>query len=326
MFTNFAVPTALKIGWRNLIKNKTFSFVNIAGLSIGIATCFIIMLYVQDELSFDRFNAKADRIVRIVFKANINGGKIFEANVMPPVAQAMKNDYPEVQDATRLQQAGAPKITYKDKTFKEDQLAFVDPNFFSIFSLPLVEGDAKTALQQPNTIIITKAVAKKYFGNEDPLGKALNFPDNHAVLTVTGVMNEVPANSHFHFDLFGSMTGLDQAKSDSWMESNFFTYLLLKPGADYKALESKLPGMVEKYMGPQIQQAMGMSLNQFITKGNQLGFALQPLTSIHLASHSNYELTPPGNSMYVLCFRRNSHFYVAHCMHQFYQSFNCKRF
>ncbi|HEY5465023.1 MAG TPA: ABC transporter permease [Hanamia sp.] len=296
------IKNYFKIAWRSLVKNRAFSFINIAGLSIGISTCFIIMMYVQNELSYDRFNKNADRIAHVVFKADINGGKIFEANVMPPVAQAMKNDYPEVEDATRLQVAGAPKITYKNKTFKDDEFVFVDPNFFEIFTLPLIEGDAKTALQQPNTIIITKAIAKKYFGNEDPLGKILSFPDNHEEFKVTGMIDKVPDNSHFHFDLFGSMAGLDDAKSDSWMVSNFFTYLLLKPGADYKKLETKLPGMVEKYMGPQIQQEMGISLKQFITKGNHLGFALQPLTSIHLYSHANYELSPPGNSTYVYVF------------------------
>lgn len=297
------IKNYFKTAWRNLMKHKTFSFINIAGLSIGIAICFIIMMYVQNELSFDRFNKNADRIVRIVFKAEINGGKIFEANVMPPVAEAMKNDYPEVQDATRLQVAGAPKITYKDKGFKDDEMAFVDPNFFSIFTLPLIEGDAKTALQQPNTLIISKALAKKYFGDEDALGKTLVFPDNkNASFKVTGVIDKVPANSHFHFDLFASMLSNDSAKSDSWMGSNFFTYLLLKKGADYKELEGKLPGMVEKYMGPQIQQNMGISLKQFITKGNHLGFALQPLTSIHLYSHSNFELSPSGNAMYVYIF------------------------
>src|SRR6185312_10971112 len=297
MLTNY-----FKIAYRNLMKHRTFSFINIAGLSIGISVCFIIMLYVQDELSFDRFNKNADRIVRVVFKANINGGKIFEANVMPPVASAMKSDYPEVQDATRLKVGGTPKIVYKDKTFKNDELAFVDPNFFSIFTLPLMEGNAATALQQPNSIIISKEIAKKYFGNEDPLGKTLSFPDNHAVFKVTGLIDKVPASSHFHFDLFASMTGLDEAKSNSWMGSNFFTYLLLKPGYDYKKLEAKLPGMVKKYMGPQIQQSMGISLDQFITKGNELGFALQPLTSIHLYSHSNFELSPSGNAMYVYIF------------------------
>jgi putative ABC transport system permease protein len=298
MFKNY-----LKTAWRNLMKHKTFSFINIAGLSIGITICFIIMLFVQDELSYDRFNKNADRIVRVIFQADINGGKINESNVMPPVAAAMKNDYPEVEDATRLNVAGAPKITYKDKSFKDDELVFVDPNFFSIFTLPLIEGDAKKALKEPNTLVITKAFAKKYFGNEDPIGNILVFPDNkNASFKVTGVIDRVPANSHFHFDVFGSMTGLDEAKSDSWMGSNFFTYLLLKPGYSYKKLEAKLPGMVEKYMGPQIQQNMGISLSQFRTKGNELGFTLQPLTSIHLHSHANYELSAPGNALYVYIF------------------------
>ncbi|MDQ6889623.1 MAG: ABC transporter permease, partial [Bacteroidota bacterium] len=252
MFKNY-----FKTAWRNLVKHKTFSFINIAGLSIGISICFIIMLFVQDELSYDRFNKNADRMVRVVFKADINGGKIFEANVMPQVASVMKTDYPEVQDATRLRQYGVSKITYKDKVFKEDEFAFVDPNFFSIFTLPLIEGDAKIALLQPNTVVITKEIARKYFGNEEPLGKTLGFNNNTEYYKVTGVIDKVPANSHFHFDMFGSMAGLDEAKSDSWMGSNFFTYVLLKPGYDYKKLEAKLPGMVEKYMGPQIQQNMG---------------------------------------------------------------------
>lgn len=289
--------------WRNLIKRKAFSFINIAGLSIGISVCFIILLYAQDELNFDRFNKNADRMVRVVFKADINGGKIYEANVMPQVASAMIKDYPEVEDATRLRVAGAPKISYKGKNFRDDELVFVDPNFFSIFTLPLIEGDAKTALKEPNTLVITKAAAKKYFGNENPIGKTLVFTNNNnEPFKVTGLIDKVPANSHFRFDLFGSMTGLNEAKSDSWMGSNFFTYILLKPGSDYKKLEAKLPGMVEKYMGPQIQQQMGVSLEQFRKKGNGLGFALQPLTSIHLYSHSSYELTAPGNAMYVYIF------------------------
>ncbi|MEO9022706.1 MAG: ABC transporter permease, partial [Ginsengibacter sp.] len=292
-----------KIALRNLVKNKTFSFLNIAGLSVGISTCFIIMLFVQHELSFDRFNKNADRIVRVVFKANINGGKIFEANVMPPVAGVMKSDFPEVQDATRIQKEESLKVTYKDNSYEDEEMAFVDPNFFSIFTLPLIKGDAKTALTEPYTMIITRRTAEKYFGKEDPLGKTLFFNDDKSVAyKVTGMIDKVPANAHFQFDLFVSMVGLDDAKSDTWMGSNFFTYLLLKKGTDYKKLEAKLPGMVEKYMGPQIQQAMGISLNQFITKGNQLGFALQPLTSIHLQSHSNYELSPPGNRTYVYVF------------------------
>ncbi len=296
------IKNYFKTAWRNLVKNKAFSFINILGLSIGISVCFIIMLFVQDELSYDKFNVKANRIARVIFKASINGGKISESSIMAPVAQTMKNDFPEVQDATRLLQYGTPKITYKDKVFKDDKFALVDANFFSIFTLPMIEGDAKTALLQPHTIVITKAIAEKYFGKEDAIGKTLAFNNNTESYKITGVIADMPSNAHFHFDMFGSMTGVDQAKSDSWMFGNFSTYLLLKPGANYAKIESRFPGIVEKYMGPQIGQAMGMSLAQFRTKGNELGFSLQPLTSIHLHSATSTEFEPGGDIKYIYIF------------------------
>jgi len=291
-----------KIAWRTIKKNKLFSAINILGLSIGIALCFMIMLYVQDELSYDRFNKNADHIARIIFNANINGGKISEAGVMAPVAATMKKDFPEVKDAVRLVRAGAQKVNYADKVFKDDELAVVDPSFLSIFTLPLIEGDAKTALQQPHSIVITRKTAEKYFGKEEAIGKTLGFNNNTEMYKVTGVMENIPSNSHFHFDMFASMAGWDAAKSDSWMYGDFHTYLLLKPNADYAAIESRIPAMVEKYMGPQIQRDMGMSLAQFRTKGNELGFALQPLTAMHLHSITTTELEPGGSSTYVYIF------------------------
>jgi len=295
------IKNYLKTAWRNLLRNKTFSFINIFGLSIGISVCFIIMLFVQDELSYDKFNLKADRTYRIVFKANISGGKINESNVMPPVAKALKNDYPEVEEATRLRTFGRPKITYADKTFKDGSFAAVDPNFLSVFTLPLIKGDAATALSQSNTVVITKEQANRFFGNEEPVGKLLNFGNND-LYKVTGVIDKIPQNSHFHFDMFGSMLDFKEANEPTWMASNYFTYIVLKSGYDYKKLEAKFPGMVKKYMGPQIQQEMGMSLSQFRTKGNELGFALQPLTSIHLHSETSSELEPGGNVQYVYIF------------------------
>jgi putative ABC transport system permease protein len=290
-----------KIAWRNLQKNKAFSCINILGLSIGISVCFIIMLFIQDELSFDRFNKNADRIVRINFKASINGGKINESNVMPPVAAALKSDYAEVEEATRLKRDGIAKVTYNNQTYKEGQSAFVDPNFFRVFSVPFIKGDSKTALLQPNSIVVTQEMARKYFGNKDPLGKTLVY-NNTGLFKVTGVMEKMPANAHFHFDMLCSLESIDEAKDPSWMTSNYFTYVLLKKGYDYKKLEAKLPGMVEKYMGPQILQSMGMSLAQFRTKGNELGFTLQPLTAIHLHGDSSTELEPGGDVKYVYIF------------------------
>ena len=294
------IKNYLKIAWRNLLKHKVFSFINIFGLSIGIAVCFVILLYAYDELSYDRFNTKADRIVRIVFNASINGGKISESNVMPPVAAALKNDYSEVEEVTRIKVDGKPTITYQQQKFKGATAAFADAAIFKVFTLPLLEGEAATALQQPNSLVITKEIAKRWFGSDNAIGKIVAY--NGTPFTIAGVMEKTPANAHFHFDMLGSMESVAQAKSNSWMESNFFTYLLLKPGTDYKKLEAKMPAMVEKYMGPQIMQSMGISLAQFRTNGNQLGFALQPLTSIHLHSTTSSELEPGGNIKYVYIF------------------------
>ncbi len=293
----------LKSAWRNIRKNKLFSFINILGLSIGIATCFIIMLYVQDELSYDRFNKNADNIVRVVFHANLNGGKIDESVSMPPVAQTMKKDFPEVRDATRILSFGNPQIIYNHTVFKDDRFALVDPNFFSIFTLPMIKGDPKTALAQPHAIVLTQETAEKYFGKADPIGKVIQInTDGNRVYKVTGVIKNIPANSHFHFDAFGSMTSWANATSDTWLSGGYHTYLLLNPGTDLKKLEAKFPAMVEKYMGPQIQQQMGLSLKEFITKGNSLGFALQPLKDIHLNSNTSTEFEPGGNATYVYIF------------------------
>lgn len=293
----------LKTAWRNIRKNKLFSFINILGLSIGIATCFIIMLYVQDELSYDRFNKNADNIARVVFHADINGGKIDESVSMPPVAQTMKRDFPEVEDATRILSFGTPKIIYNNTVFKDDRFALVDPNFFSIFTLPMIKGDAKTALAQPGGIVLTQETAEKFFSKQEPIGKIIQVnTDSNRVYKVTGIIKNIPANSHFHFDAFGSLTSWANATSDTWLGGSYHTYLLLRPGTDIKKMEARFPAMVEKYMGPQIQQQMGLSLHDFITKGNSLGFALQPLKDIHLNSNTTTEFEPGGNATYVYIF------------------------
>ena len=293
----------LKTAWKNTRKNKLFSFINILGLSIGIATCFIIMLYVQDELSYDRFNKNADNITRVVFHADINGGKIDESVSMPPVAQTMKRDFPEVEDATRILSFGTPKIIYSNTVFKDDRFALVDPNFFIIFTLPMIKGDAKTALAQPGGIVLTQETAEKFFGKQEPIGKIIQVnTDSNRVYKVTGIIKNIPANSHFHFDAFGSLTSWANATSDTWLGGSYHTYLLLRPGTDIKKMEARFPAMVEKYMGPQIQQQMGLSLHDFITKGNSLGFALQPLKDIHLNSNTTTEFEPGGNATYVYIF------------------------
>lgn len=292
----------LRIAFRNLLRNKTFSAINISGLAIGMAACLVILLYLYNELSYDRYNEKAERMVRVLFRGTVQGEKMNEASVMPPVAATLKSDYPEVEDATRLREAGTPRIKTGDKTFKGDKVAYVDANFFQVFTLPFVQGDAATALQQPNTVVLSKTVAAKYFGAEAPLGKVLEMEGWPAPCTVTGVMEDVPANSHFHFDLFAASAGLAEAQSNSWMQSNFFTYLVLSKQENVAQLQAHLPQVIDKYLGPQMQQDMGISLADFRKQGNDLGFFLQPLTDIHLSTEIANPLAPNGNIQYVYMF------------------------
>jgi len=292
----------LKIAYRNLLRSKAFSAINIVGLSLGLATCMIISLFVLDELSFDRFHEKADRIVRVTFRANMGGNKIEEANVMPPTAQTMQRYYPEVLEATRLRTAGAFIIEKEEEVFKEEGVAFADSNFFQVFSFPLVSGDSRTALIKPNTLVISEKMAQKYFGNQDPVGQTLQAKNYFEILEVTGVMADMPANSHFHFDFLIAMAGLPEARINSWMQSEFYTYLVLPAGYDFQKLQAKLPQMVEKYLGPQIKQAFGMNFAEFKQLGNELGFQLQPLTDIHLHANFDYDLGPSGDIRYVYIF------------------------
>ncbi len=291
-----------KIAWRNLLRHKRFSLINIAGLTIGIATCLVILLFVQYELSYDRFHKNADRIVRVFFRGTVQGERMNESTVMPPVAQVLKADYPEVEAATRLRVAGAPQVIVGDKSFRDDAFAFVDPNFFAVFTLPFIKGDPATALLEPNSLVISEKVAKKYFGQEQPIGRVIQFKDRGVVCKVTGVMADIPLNSQFRFELLGSMASFPEAREPNWMVSEFYTYLLLQKGADYKKLEAKLPQTIEKYLGPQLQQSMGLTYAEFQAKGNQLGLLLQPLTDIYLHSDFNYDLSAHGDIRYVWIF------------------------
>ncbi len=291
-----------KIGWRNLLKNKGLFAINTTGLALGIATCLIIMLFVVDELSFDRYNKKANQIVRIVLKGKMNGEIIKEAVTPAPIAPTLAKEFPEVLQGTRLRRMGSPKITYQNTTFRDSQVAFVDPNFFDVFTLPFLKGNPKTALVQPHTIVLTKEQAVNFFGNEDPINKILDFKETGEQFKVTGVIEKIPTNSHFHFDLFASMEGVPDSKADNWMSSNYFNYILLSEGADVTQFEDKLSAIVTKYMGPQISQ-MGMSYEKFKENGNEVGLFVQPLTDIHLysdcADHSELEAQGDVKSVYI---------------------------
>ena len=272
----------LKIAWRNIIRNKGIFSLNIAGLALGIASCLIIMLFVVDELSYDKFNEMADEIFRVVVKAKIEGENVREAVVMPPVAETLKREFPEVEDATRLRRMGKPNVTYNNTKFKNSKYTYVDPNFFKVFTLPIIKGESSTPLSEPYTVVLTKKEAERYFGStEVAIGKQLQLNEEQQPYTVTAVIDEVPRKSHFHFEGFVSMEGYELAKKGTWLNSDFFTYLVLLEGFDYRKLEARLPKVLEQNMGPQLPAALGITYAEF-SKENSIGMFLQPLTDIHL--------------------------------------------
>jgi putative ABC transport system permease protein len=293
----------LKIALRKLLRNKGFSAINILGLSIGIATCLLISLYINNELGYDRYNEKAGRMVSVFFQGNVQGQRMNEGTVMPPVARQLKADFPEVAEAVRLRDYGHPKLLHNGNEFQSQAFAYVDSNFFEVFTLPLLAGNAKTVLAEPNSIVITKEVARTFFGVADPIGQTIRFKEGDGrSFKVTGIINQMPENANFHFDLFASMSSLPEARENSWMVSNYNTFLVLKEGYDYKKLETKLPMVIERYLGPQMQKAMGVSLTEFRKKGNDLSLHLKPITEIHLDPGYPNNLGVAGNIQNIFIF------------------------
>ena len=290
----------LKIAWRNLMKNRTFSFINITGLAIGL-TCFVlIVMFVYDELKYDRYPAEAKNIYRVNLLATGNGDVAVYPDVDYAVGEGMKNAFPEIKTFARLSPA-TDFVKYNDKQFKEDKLAFADSNFLQLFSIPLVAGSDQEALVQPNSVVISKEFSKKYFGDEQAIGKSLVIGLRNAVYKVTGVFDKVPGNSHFHFDAFLSLSTFHITNA-TWSNLGSYTYLLLRQGADPKKLQSKFPQLVAKYVVPEVQHDMGVSYAEAQKSVNTFVFSLQPLTGIHLYSHTKYELEPNGDIQYVYIF------------------------
>lgn len=286
--------------FRNLLKNKVFSFINVFGLSVGLACCMLITMFVYDELSYDKYAPQASQIYRVNLGVLGNANLVAYPMVDVAVGEGIKKAFPEVQASTRILTRGESFVSYGDKQFKEEKLAFADENFLQIFPATFLEGDAQNALSQPNSIVITKKLATKYFGNEHASGKLLTFGKNE-IYKVTGVIEKIPDNSHFHFDVFISMSTLHLTRQ-TWSNVGFYTYLVLNKNTDPKKLESKFPELVAKYVVPEIQHDMGASLAEAQKAVNTFRFTLIPLTDIHLYSDTKYELEANGDIQYVYIF------------------------
>jgi putative ABC transport system permease protein len=283
MLKNYLLTTL-----RAIARRKGFTLLNVSGLAIGLAASLLILQYVKDELSFDDFHEKRSAIYRVEFDAYRDGKQIFKcATAFPKVAPMLKADFPEVEDATRLYlRYGGGVVRYNEVAIKEDNLFQAEQNFFSIFSYKLLTGVAR--LDQPNTAIIEKETARKYFGDADPLGKRIKFGDREEY-EITGVM-ESPENSHLKFTFLFSYPTLvtlwGEQFENAWGWYDFYNYVLLKPGSNPQALEDKFPAFIDKY---------GSNNNRGVKPSEQTKFVLQPLEDIHLYSDLIQEASVNGN-------------------------------
>jgi putative ABC transport system permease protein len=288
-----------QIALRNLSKNKIFSLINITGLTVGLACCILIALFVYDELNYDNYPQHSSQIYRVGINATGNGNVVTYPNVDVGVGPGIKKAYPVVEEFCRILPQAEGFLSYGNKQFKEKKLAFADSNFLYFFSIPLLKGDPKTALVEQNSIVVSKDFAKKYFGDEDPLGKTM--PYGRGVIKVTGIFDKIPDNSHFHFDAFISMATI-HLNAQTWSNIGFYTYLMFQKNTDTKKIEAKLPELVAKYVVPEVQHDMGVSLTEAQKSINTFVFFLQPLRRIHLYSDTKYELEANGDINYVYIF------------------------
>jgi putative ABC transport system permease protein len=298
MFKNY-----LKAALRNMRLHKGLSFITIFGFAAGLACCILITLFTIDQLGFDRHYSKADHIFRIGISAALNNNAMSGPVSCAPLAEAMKREIPEVEAVVRFTGGGrgAPVVRYKDKVFSEERFYWADPTFFDVFNTTFIKGDPRTALLQVNSVVLTRSMARKYFGSEDPLGKTIN-TDNRRDHLVTGVVEDVPRQSHFHYDFLGSLAVFENSRSTSWIGNNFYTYLVLRPGASLKAVEAKLQELVRLHAGPQFQAMFGVSWDQLLKSGARYSYFLQALIDIHLRSHYEYELEANGDISTVYLF------------------------
>lgn len=272
----------LRIAWRNLLKNKVFSAINVAGLAVGLTCCLFMTLYIQHEVSYDNFQPNGDRIARVIMEYSFSG-KVNKGNyTSTKVAPSFTRNFPEVEAAVRLYLA-TRVVKYDEKLFTEKKFMYADSTFFKTFSHQVVRGDFKTALNGPNKVVLTESAAGKYFGAEDPVGKTVKIGSSGVDYEVTGVMKDYPSNSQMRFDFLASFSSLGVIQETTYWDANYTTYLLLKDEASISSLQTKIPAFMKKEMGNDV------SGNDYVT------YSLEPLKTVHL--YSEYQGFEPNNSI-----------------------------
>ncbi len=297
MFKHF-----INVAIRLILRQKVHSLINVLGLAIGLASSLLITMFIMHELSYDRFHEKNDQIYRLCVKGKIGEQDMNMAWTAMPTAEAFTREFPEIINSCRLDVNDNVLIRRGDKTLIEDEMLWADSTFFDIFDFRLLTGDPDQVLKEPNTIVLSKEMALKYFGDEDPVGQSLALFNDSSIYRITGIMENCPENSHLDYNFLASFHSRDDAGRTMWMSHNIHTYFLLGEGADPELLTEKIQPVMLKYVGPEIEQFLGVQVDLWVEEGNSYGMYLQPLNDIHLDPGVQHVFKPQHEKKYIYIF------------------------
>ncbi|MGD2035034.1 MAG: ABC transporter permease, partial [Bacteroidales bacterium] len=297
MFRNFIV-----ISLRSLATHRIYSLINILGLAIGMASVLLITIYVLNELSYDKFHQDAGKIYRINVHGILRGMDLNTAVTPTLMAETVVNEVDEVNEVLRMGYFNAWLVESDYARYNEDNFMFADSNFFRFFSFHLIKGDPDSVLMKPRSIVLTESAAKKYFGEEDPIGKKLTIENEEKWFTVTGLMEDVPDNSHFRFDLLGSLVTYEDFLPDLWLHHILYTYIKIDKPSEAFEVERKINEFVDKYTAPQIEEYLDVEMDDTTDGRQSIRYDLQKLTRIHLYSDLDNELEANGKAFYIYTF------------------------
>ncbi len=297
MFNNL-----IKYSLRSFKRQRAYIVINILGLSIGIACSLLIALYVINASGYDKFNVKKDRLFRVILNGKIGGQEITGSYTPAIMGPTLPREFPEVEGFLRMDGVGPTVVEYNKQSFTDNNIISADSSFFNFFSIPVLRGDPANLLNSTYKVVLSESTARKMFGKENPIDKMIKIGNDTTRFVVTGVMGDVPANSHFDASMITSFMTNPRSKDQIWLNNSISLYLLLKPNSSYTTVDSKFNDLIAKYVGPEVQKYMGISIEEFLKKGNKYKFFLQKLTDIHLDNSVQGGFKAPSDPKYLIIF------------------------
>jgi putative ABC transport system permease protein len=292
----------LKHSLRSFKRQRAYIVINILGLAIGIACSLLITLYVINEAGYDRFNEKKDRLYRVILNGKIGSQTITGAFTPAVMGPTLPREFPEVEDFLRMNGMGPTTVEYEQQIFTDNDIIEADSSFFNFFTIPVIKGDPKNLLNSPHKVVLSETTARKIFGNEDPVDKLLKIGSDSIRYVVSGIMKDVPSNSHFDASMVTSFMTNPRSKDDIWLNNSFGLYLLMKKNSNPATVDARFNELIVKYVGPEVQKFIGTTIEEFLKRGNIYRFYLQKLTDIHLDNTVQGDFKAPVDPKYLIIF------------------------